>query len=133
MSTSKALGAAASELIRRAAEAGAGTYIRNPVWNRFNGQQLFTGHPLGGCIMGDDAGTAVGVVLAGKARAQIGAGRQFEDLCARVEQHDIFERHAGTLGDTVHLFDIGQLERLDDRQIVAHQRGNTGTVERELL
>ncbi len=68
----------ASELIRRATEAGSGIFVRNPVWNRFNGKQLFTGHPLGGCIMGDDAGTAVvthkGEVFAGRTGGEVHPG-----------------------------------------------------------
>jgi cholesterol oxidase len=51
--------AEASALIRRAAADMGGTFVRNPVWNRLTGNALITGHPLGGCIMGDDAAQAV--------------------------------------------------------------------------
>jgi cholesterol oxidase len=51
--------AEANNLIQNASAAVSGTFLRNPVWNRFNGQQLITGHPMGGCVMGDDASTSV--------------------------------------------------------------------------
>jgi cholesterol oxidase len=50
--------AEASNLIQDATAALSGTFLRNPVWNRFNGQQLITGHPMGGCVMGDDPSEA---------------------------------------------------------------------------
>jgi cholesterol oxidase len=46
-------------LIRQASEVLTGDYVPNPVWNRFTGQQLITGHPLGGCAMGESAEFAV--------------------------------------------------------------------------
>jgi cholesterol oxidase len=49
----------ASDLIRQASEALAGDFVPDPVWNRFTGQQLITGHPLGGCVMGESADSAV--------------------------------------------------------------------------
>lgn len=49
----------ASQLIQRAAEAESGIFVRNPVWNRLTGQALITGHPLGGCVMSDDAANGV--------------------------------------------------------------------------
>ena len=51
--------AEASALIERAAAAEGGIFIRNPVWNRLTSNSLITGHPLGGCIMSDDAGSGV--------------------------------------------------------------------------
>jgi cholesterol oxidase len=70
--------AEASELVHRAAIFNGGTFLRNPVWNRFNGQQLLTGHPLGGCVMGDDATTAVvndrGAVYAGRTGGEVHPG-----------------------------------------------------------
>jgi cholesterol oxidase len=45
----------ASELMRRATEALGGTYLPIPTWNTLTNQQLLTGHPLGGCVMADDA------------------------------------------------------------------------------
>jgi cholesterol oxidase len=49
----------AAELIQQASTVLAGDYVPNPVWNRFTGHQLLTGHPLGGCIMGEKAEIAV--------------------------------------------------------------------------
>jgi cholesterol oxidase len=43
-----------SEELRRHARALGGNYIPNPSWSAFNLGHLFTGHPLGGCPMGDD-------------------------------------------------------------------------------
>ncbi|TGK23759.1 alpha/beta fold hydrolase [Leptospira stimsonii] len=36
-----------------------GTYIKNPVWNKLTDQDLISVHPLGGCPMGEDAGSSV--------------------------------------------------------------------------
>jgi cholesterol oxidase len=47
----------ASELIHRAAAVQGGIFIPNPVWNRLTGNAVITGHPLGGCVMSDDAAT----------------------------------------------------------------------------
>jgi len=49
----------AADVIKQASAALAGDYVPNPVWNRFTGQQLITGHPLGGCVMGESADVAV--------------------------------------------------------------------------
>ena len=51
--------AQATELIHRAAAAQNGIFIPNPVWNRLTGNAVITGHPLGGCVMSDDAVTGV--------------------------------------------------------------------------
>lgn len=32
-----------------------GTFIENPIWNRMTSHTLMTAHPLGGCVMADDA------------------------------------------------------------------------------
>ncbi len=45
------------DVMRRAAEANGGRYIRNPVWSGLLGHDLVTVHPLGGCPMGEDAST----------------------------------------------------------------------------
>ena len=59
----------ATELIQQSSTALSGDYVPNPIWNRFTGQQLITGHPLGGCAMGDGATQGVvnhkGQVFAG--------------------------------------------------------------------
>jgi cholesterol oxidase len=47
---------------RRLAEATAalgGTYVENPIWTKFLHKELVTVHPLGGCVMGEDAATGV--------------------------------------------------------------------------
>lgn len=49
----------AHETIRRAVEPLRSTYIQNPVWNRLTDQDLITGHPLGGCVMANDASGGV--------------------------------------------------------------------------
>jgi cholesterol oxidase len=36
-----------------------GTYVKNPTWNRLFKHRLTTVHPLGGCIMSEDAGSGV--------------------------------------------------------------------------
>ncbi len=41
--------------MRAVTQALGGTYIPNPVWNRLTRHSLLTGHPLGGCVMADDA------------------------------------------------------------------------------
>ena len=68
----------AADLIRQASEALAGDYVPNPVWNRFTGQQLITGHPLGGCVMGESADVAVvnhqGQVFSGESGTNVHEG-----------------------------------------------------------
>jgi cholesterol oxidase len=49
----------ASDLILQATEALTGDFVPDPVWNKFTDQQLITGHPLGGCVMGESAENAV--------------------------------------------------------------------------
>ncbi len=41
--------------MRAVTQALGGTYIPNPIWNRLTRHSLMTGHPLGGCVMADDA------------------------------------------------------------------------------
>jgi len=36
-----------------------GTFLPNPIWTKLFGYKLITVHPLGGCIMGEEASTAV--------------------------------------------------------------------------
>jgi cholesterol oxidase len=51
--------AKASELIQRATLTLGGTYIPNPIWNELTDHNLVTAHPLGGCVMADDAASGV--------------------------------------------------------------------------
>jgi len=73
----------AADLIRQASEALAGDFVPDPVWNRFTGQQLITGHPLGGCIMGESADTAVvnhqGKVFSGASGTNVHEGLYIMD------------------------------------------------------
>ncbi len=48
-----------SEKLLRATAAHGGTYVKDPLWSERLGKRLITVHPLGGCPMGADAGTAV--------------------------------------------------------------------------
>ncbi len=56
--------------LKDATTALGGTYIKNPSWTKLLDYDLVTVHPLGGCIMGDDATSAVvdhkGQVFKGK-------------------------------------------------------------------
>ncbi|HEX5714520.1 MAG TPA: GMC family oxidoreductase [Thermoanaerobaculia bacterium] len=47
--------AKAGELMRLATEALGGVYLQNPLWTELAGRNLITGHPMGGCVMADDA------------------------------------------------------------------------------
>jgi cholesterol oxidase len=49
----------ASDMIHQASNALSGDFVPDPVWNRYTDQQLLTGHPLGGCVMGESAENAV--------------------------------------------------------------------------
>jgi cholesterol oxidase len=70
--------ARASELMRRATEALKGVYIQNPLWHELTGRNLITGHPLGGCVMADDARDGVvdsaGRVFSGDAGTAVHPG-----------------------------------------------------------
>jgi cholesterol oxidase len=58
-----------SDNLNKATKALGGTYIKNPTWTKLMDFDLVTVHPLGGCIMGDDASSGVvdhkGQVFAG--------------------------------------------------------------------
>ncbi|MCK0100289.1 GMC family oxidoreductase N-terminal domain-containing protein [Qipengyuania sp. S6317L1] len=45
--------------MREAAEAIQAQYFSDPLWSEPMGQKLITVHPIGGCAMGDDAGSGV--------------------------------------------------------------------------
>lgn len=63
----------AAQKIQQISQALEGDYVQNLVWNRYTGQQLMTGHPLGGCAMGTTADDGVvahtGQVFAGSSGA----------------------------------------------------------------
>ena len=42
--------------LKTATKALGGTYMKNPIWTDALGQRLITVHPLGGCVMAEDAG-----------------------------------------------------------------------------
>jgi len=44
-----------SELMRQVTQALGGEYIQNPIWNDLTNHNLVTAHPLGGCVMADNA------------------------------------------------------------------------------
>ncbi|MDQ3223269.1 MAG: GMC oxidoreductase, partial [Gemmatimonadota bacterium] len=58
-----------SQALQRATEALGGTYLTSPIWNKLLGERLVTVHPLGGCVMAEDAERGVvnhkGQVFAG--------------------------------------------------------------------
>jgi cholesterol oxidase len=66
------------ENLQKATVALGGTYVKNPVWSRFFQQDLVTVHPLGGCVMGDDAARGVvnhkGQVFAGTSGTEVHEG-----------------------------------------------------------
>ncbi|MGH0256294.1 alpha/beta fold hydrolase [Sinorhizobium meliloti] len=47
------------EMLERATAATGGTYLKNPITQRYLGHNLITVHPLGGCAMGESAATGV--------------------------------------------------------------------------
>ena len=67
-----------SQTLAQVAEPLGGTYLKEPLWNRWTREQLITVHPLGGCAMADDATQGVvnhlGQVFAGSAGEAVHAG-----------------------------------------------------------
>ncbi|HEV2382786.1 MAG TPA: alpha/beta fold hydrolase [Terriglobia bacterium] len=60
-----------NDRLKQATEALGGTFVHNPLWSKMLHSNLTTVHPLGGCVMGDDAAGGVvnhkGQVFSGKA------------------------------------------------------------------
>lgn len=60
-----------------------GNYVKNPSWTKLMDYSLVTVHPLGGCIMGDDATTGVvnhkGEVYAGNTGKTVHSGLYVQD------------------------------------------------------
>ena len=48
-----------SQTLEQVAAPLSGTYLKEPLWNRWTREQLITLHPLGGCAMADDASQGV--------------------------------------------------------------------------
>lgn len=73
----------AHQAIRKAAETLRGAYLPNPIWNKLTDQSLITGHPLGGCAMGDDAAGGVvdhkGRVFRGASGSEVHEGLHVMD------------------------------------------------------
>ncbi|MFC4992807.1 GMC oxidoreductase [Rubritalea tangerina] len=64
-----------NDFLKRCALALDGTFIKNPIWTKLFDKALISVHPLGGCIMGEDA--SKGVV---NDRGQVFAGASGTDL-----------------------------------------------------
>jgi cholesterol oxidase len=48
-----------NEYLLKATRAIGGTFVENPLWRRLPSHNMVTAHPLGGCIMAEDAGQGV--------------------------------------------------------------------------
>lgn len=72
-----------SDNLRKVTARLGGTYVKNPTWNKLFKHRLTTVHPLGGCIMADDAKAGVvnhkGQVFAGKSGTEIHEGLYISD------------------------------------------------------
>ncbi len=72
-----------SEALQRATEALGGTYLTSPIWNKLLGERLVTVHPLGGCVMADDAERGVvnhkGQVFSGSQGSTVHEGLYVSD------------------------------------------------------
>ncbi len=67
-----------TEVLHQATRPLAGTYLKEPLWNHFTREQLITVHPLGGCVMADDASAGVvndrGQVFRGSSGSEVHPG-----------------------------------------------------------
>jgi cholesterol oxidase len=81
------------EKLEAATKALGGTFIKNPTYNKLLNYDLVTVHPLGGCVMGEDA--ASGVV---DHKGQVFAGKQGDKLYDGLYVQDgaIIPRSVGT-------------------------------------
>ncbi|MBW0009962.1 MAG: GMC family oxidoreductase N-terminal domain-containing protein, partial [Pseudonocardiales bacterium] len=72
-----------SEMLQRATVALDGTYLASPIWNTLLGDRLVTVHPLGGCVMAEDAERGVvnhrGQAFAGPAGSAVHEGLYVSD------------------------------------------------------
>jgi cholesterol oxidase len=71
------------ERLREASAALGATFVRDPVWTELLGNALITVHPLGGCPMGEDAGSGAvdhkGRVFTGPAGSEVHDGLYVSD------------------------------------------------------
>jgi cholesterol oxidase len=67
-----------NQALKTAAEALGGAYLAQPMWSKAGGFSLITVHPLGGCVMADDAESGVvddrGRVFSGRAGSDVHDG-----------------------------------------------------------
>ena len=72
-----------SNLLQAATVPLRGNYLRNPIWTKLFGHDLITVHPLGGCIMGENAAQGVvdhkGQVFAGTEGTEVHEGLYVSD------------------------------------------------------
>ena len=72
-----------NDRLKRATEALGGTFVHNPLWSKLFRSNLTTVHPLGGCVMADDASTGVvnhkGQVFSGTSGAAVYDGLYVSD------------------------------------------------------
>ena len=69
----------ANRALLRATRALGGTYVENPISTKFTGHDLITVHPLGGCVMAEDAGNGV-VNHKGQVFSESSGAQVYEDL-----------------------------------------------------
>lgn len=73
----------ANDSLYEAGKALGGRFVENPIWSKLAGRQLITVHPLGGCVMGQDAGSGVvnhkGQVFAGVSGTDVYEGLYVSD------------------------------------------------------
>jgi cholesterol oxidase len=72
-----------AQRLREATAPLGGTFLKNPMWSKLTKQDLITVHPLGGCVMGNDAASGVvdhaGRVFNGEAGAGVYDGLYVAD------------------------------------------------------
>ena len=72
-------------------------------------------------------------LVAGDSAAKLGVAPELEDLRARVEQRDGLEVEPGALGDAAHFLDVGGLEGVHLRHVLADELADGGGVEARAL
>jgi len=73
----------ANDRLMEATKALGGTYVKNPTWSKLTNHNLVTVHPLGGCVMGEDASSGVvnhrGQVFSGTVGTEVHQGLYVAD------------------------------------------------------